>query len=440
MKNFSLFIVMAAFLASCTDSESMQEPSVHDSKSLEAALKPFRTPEDAVEVAMKAIDMLSDVSPESRGNIPRHIDSNTPLRIISSSSKSRSGVSMRDTLMYVVNYADSMGFALVSAVPNTPELIAVTVSGVYNPDESCDNPGFNMYIEDITTFLSQQLLSFEPAIDPDKPPFKPVPQYKEVRDTTWFDKIDNRIRVYWGQSSPEGWECSNGIAGCSNTAVAMLMSYFEHPKRLTLTYKEDGSILNIDWAALKKHNAMGETYKDVIESNCYSYGIHTSLAALCRELGKRSGSTYLTTPKRETSTPINGTIKALRDLGYSVSDMQSYVAGQVADILGNSNSVLLMYGADTANDAGAHLWVCDAVKRYKVHTTVYERNAFMLEGVWKYVEERDEYFQYNFYNWGWGAYQSELSGYFWSDNFKIYDNHEIKYNFNSNVSYIKVML
>ena len=64
----------------------------------------------------------------------------------------------------------------------------------------------------------------------------------------------------------------------------------------------------------------------------------------------------------------------------------------------------------------------------KVHTTVYERNAFMLEGVWKYVEERDEYFQYNFYNWGWGAYQSELSGYFWSDNFKIYDNHEIKYN------------
>ena len=403
----------------------------------------IRSKEDAIEIAQNALILLYD-APRSRNQDFRKIDYLSPIHVLTASSDgsivSRNmtcDAAHNDTLMYVVNYADSMGFAIVSAIPYGPDLIAVTASGSYNPDEPIENPGFNFFMEAATDYLQVQSTSL---ITP--PPFQRVPEYKEVKDTTWFANIDNRVRVYWGQTAPEGTWCDNGYAGCANTAAAILMSHFAFPKRLKLTFLENDLTIDLDWEKLRKHHEMqsGATkYSEKCEPST-----HTMLAYLCRELGHRSHSDYQKWPKRQTPTPWNNTINALRKLGYHVEDKQ-YCEGAFREELKSCDCVLLVSGTDTASkDENAHMWVCDAVKSFHVHTKVYERpgGLYFSDTGWTYVMSYDEYSTFNFFNWGWGTGDSnyELCGYFLDEVFSVHLNGALINNFNKDVRYLKITL
>lgn len=137
-------VSMMLSLPSCTADEpvvdSAQAPETEVSQSTTSR---YRTVEDASRIALDAVSMFDDVLDEKSRGVMRFLDAK-PIKVISG-LRSRSAVN--DTLMYVVNYADSMGFAVVSAVKGTPELIAVTMQGSYDPAEPCDNPGFSMYMD-----------------------------------------------------------------------------------------------------------------------------------------------------------------------------------------------------------------------------------------------------------------------------------------------------
>ncbi len=52
-----------------------------------------------------------------------------------------------DTLMYVFNYDNNQGYALVSTNLATEPLIAVTEQGHLDPSQETDNPGLKLYLE-----------------------------------------------------------------------------------------------------------------------------------------------------------------------------------------------------------------------------------------------------------------------------------------------------
>ena len=49
---------------------------------------------------------------------------------------------------------------------------------------------------------------------------------KEDTVDTW---IEPKLTVSWGQTWHEGDYCPNGVSGCTNTALAQIMTYFEYP-------------------------------------------------------------------------------------------------------------------------------------------------------------------------------------------------------------------
>lgn len=55
-----------------------------------------------------------------------------------------------DTLIYVVNYEDNKGFALISAVDDSQPVLAVVPNGSYDPEIGTDNPGFNLFMDAAT--------------------------------------------------------------------------------------------------------------------------------------------------------------------------------------------------------------------------------------------------------------------------------------------------
>ncbi|MBO7544585.1 MAG: Spi family protease inhibitor, partial [Bacteroidales bacterium] len=68
----------------------------------------------------------------------------------------KSDGSIPDTLMYVFNFADSLGFSIIAADPNIKPILAVTESGNYD-GESSGNEAFDDYMEALKEKLGDRL-------------------------------------------------------------------------------------------------------------------------------------------------------------------------------------------------------------------------------------------------------------------------------------------
>ncbi len=441
MKRLLTFLTSLPLLFSCSYNEPI--PDMHDNMNpTSITVEGLRTPDEAIAIAENALNLISDVSaPHSRKGSIRKVDYTLQAKVIGSRiQKSRTATA--DTLMYVINYTDSMGFALVSALRNTPELLAVTISGSYDSAVPVDNPGFNMYMERTTNYLSYMATQPQSsASGGDRfilDPRKPMPLDSIAVDTLWTNNTPNRVKVYWGQEGWFGDDCPNKKAGCSNTAVAMLMTHFRKPQSLQLTYeeyKDTRPFITLDWDELTKHYSFQSYPWDYC--NNPSYPIHKRISQLCRELGHRSNSSY---NPGETPTPIANTMSVLRSFGYNVRRFEWAFRGIEEDL--SSQTILLMYGTNS-NTNKAHMWLCDAAKCYKCQYRHYQVDPrTIIKGdfnwranlPWELVSEwQSECTLLYFYNWGWAS--KDLCGYFHESNFKVADR-----NYNLNVGYLKVSI
>ena len=59
-----------------------------------------------------------------------------------------------DTLMYVINFADSQGFALISP-DRSEEPWAIVEKGFYNPSQETGNPDFDFYIQQLKEICNE---------------------------------------------------------------------------------------------------------------------------------------------------------------------------------------------------------------------------------------------------------------------------------------------
>ena len=214
-----------------------------------------RTLTEALEIAQEATSLFG--TQESRSGDIRTIDTeNIKYLCLNNNSRSQSD----DTLLYVINYADDNGFAVVSANPNTTGLIAVTEKGTYNPasEEINNNGGMAMFMNMAKMYVS------DPNNELQKSGSATVLEFVENVDTT-DTYIFPKLATKWGQSWPEGRFCSNLLSGCVNTALAQIMAYFEHPIQMNVTYDNaEISVLNLDWSEIKKY--VGSSYSNTANS------------------------------------------------------------------------------------------------------------------------------------------------------------------------------
>lgn len=210
-----------------------------------------------------------------------------------------------------------------------------------------------------------------------------------------------------------GQFCSNGIAGCSNTAVAQIMSYFKHPKTLTLTYpNRDTNTTALDWTSICKHidTRVGYNRDDA----------DLQIGRLARQLGQYSGSNY--DDKSATSTTTKGSRSTLSKLGYTVGNIVSLTPTngvfadddlyEFANIL-SQNKLIFMRGENKGNDG--HAWVIDGCYYVKA---LYRLMATYDGTTWSVFQEMGTYKTcHNHINWGWdGNYNGYFNGWVYNAN------------------------
>ena len=126
----TIFVFISFFsLFSCTTENEL----VYQKHSTTVPVVNKRSLAEALEIAQEAISLLG--TQQSRSGDIRTVDMKN-VQYLSSNKNSRS--QNDDTLLYVINYVDNKGFAVVSANPNTEGLIAVTEKGTYSSTSLTD--------------------------------------------------------------------------------------------------------------------------------------------------------------------------------------------------------------------------------------------------------------------------------------------------------------
>lgn len=403
---FYILILLLVVCASCTTSDlppQMVEPAGTEQTA--------RSIEDAKSVALNALDVFrSDKSRSSENAILQD-----PI-VITSASSSRG--TEADTLLYVFNYSDNEGYAVVSAAKVGTPLLAFVEKGSFNAGGSY-NGGFQMFMNNAAAYVDDQL-SEQNGIGG-------LPLLQTKYETVWNakDEIAPRIKVEWGRNRWEGAFCPNGDAGMEAVAAAQILSYYETPKIVqdyTGTVLSPGVFTSIDWSDIKMHEIANH---DASYSNpnypsaifCFaSNDAHKWLGLLCREVGEHCSTVYKTTGTE--IDPISVIDCLTHYLGNFSFELQKFYSTLSDD---NESVYMLMENYDVKNALksgflylvasdtnGKHYsWIADGYIDAEIYGNVYTSKNGL---VWNLVESHkiDEGL---FVHYNWGDY-GKCNGYF----------------------------
>ena len=383
------FVILISLL-SCADDYKFETNTVNT----EPNESSIRTVADAFEIADQAKDMFFNQS-ETRSGQSRIVDKDN-LRVICN-SKTRSNTS--DTLIYVVNYKDNEGFAIVSAIKGTDELLGITEMGNYD-DAVAENAGLSLFMEMAEEYVKYKTRS-------------PGDPFIEVI-TTLIGSVNPLISVKWGQKFPEGLYCPNTIAGCANTAAIQICSYYQYPTSMNLTFSQrERDQITINWTEVKKHQRGCGSYSS--HTNCTaSENSHKVIAEMARQCGVYADSKYKnngevlsnTTPapytynnyvywsNATTFTYLNrpdslDVVDMIESLGFVRPQPCNYMS-LCTKIPLNLGRPVYMNGKNIDTNNG-HFWVVDGYKYYKDTTINHATEPATTTISFRY---------YNHINWG----------------------------------------
>lgn len=364
---------------------SSEEPAVSSTPPT-SEKSDIRSVEDACNIALAFLEAGNDISASRSEDAIANVK-------IGYGATSRSGAA--DTLFYSVNLANDGGFVLVSAPTAAEPVLAYVENGSYDPAQTTDNPGFNMFIEKSKEYIS--ISSIEPGS-----PGGPVPVKKPY---TLVRNADPKLNIKWGQYFPEGKLFDNGICGCVHTAMAQILSYFEQPTSLKLTYPgHDKNSIDLNWLDIKKHKTSFPNeflYRSHLQDCEASEESHDALSYLCKELRYRNNTDSLS-GSAAFSFQANLTYKTLLP-NKTVTPYSSFSEDCFSTLIScmvSNKAVAHFRGEEWLDDKiNAHAWVCEGGRHYEYHSEIYFANG----------EEDVRNTYYFYFNWGWNG---ALNGYF----------------------------
>ena len=392
MKSFKILlsIVIAAMAFGACSNEIDGEQAMHKMR--------LRSQDEAIQIAENAYSAFLGKSSRATNNMVK--DDGT-FAIKGRASRGQSN----DTIMYVVNFKDDAGFALVSAKPNTEGLIGIAEEGHYTPGEDCNNGAFESYLSNAINYIETQSLSNFPPVDTIiNHPGHPDPG-------TFVDEViasvGPKVKVKWGTGAP----CSNLITNYNHmslcTSIAMALTYFRFHDYFHPTYPGSYGRVPLMWDLMCKHIGGDEGCTEPSDSLELA---HDMIEIMCRQIAHNIN--YLNTDDdidpypRYKCKPLDFDICGLINPYYFYSCID--------------DNMLLVHGISATSSE--YFWLLDG---YKVTRT-------NLPGIPPHTAT------YIHHNW---AADGRCNGYYLEDvyntsNHHSLDNNNNNFNFNANETYI----
>lgn len=388
MKKSIISMMVIALMTACTNQETIESVPVLTEQS--TVNNNIRSYEDALKIAQSSIAMLESSKASSRGiSTGRKIDLNKS-KVVTLDNKTRSDAGIKDTLIYVFNFENNEGFVLISASKNTESVLAITEKGYYNPDEPTEPTGFDMFMD-----LAKLYVSSAPTVEG-----KGGNRLQKDSIGHSFSDIGPYLTVQWGQRNAyvESELFPNNHAGCANVALSQIMSYYEFPSSIQLTYDNSYTYQSLPWSSMKAHNS--GIYHEITWTVCNNTTAHAAIMKLHRQLAEVTQSTILT---YETGTNPNNVKPGIQSLGYSVNDNSINIKSELS-----SQHLIFMYGY--TNNGDGHAWVVDGHREDTQTEYILEGTTVGNKILWTIVSQQ-VLGTYDYYHINWGD-NGVSNGYF----------------------------
>lgn len=410
MKKQFFITLLGLSLVACNSDEFL--PQANDDVEV-LPMENLRTETEAIEIATKGLNEFYPVKSRSA----RDLSGMNVVMLQSPASRSNED----SNPLYVVNFGNESGYAIVSAAKDREPLLAVTESGSITSLDEIDNPGLRLFVDGAMK-LQKDTTARVPTPGGDGGELVDI-----FRNDTIFQsntKVEPRITVKWGQRYPEGMLCPNGICGCVATAGAQALSYFEYPETLNLTFPERKSdMISLDWENLKR-----------LETPSFYLGEYEiQLASLCRELGYRINANY------SNSNVTTANIFKLRNYFNELLPSNKFIVSGIISSKPKTNADLgngiMVIQANQSGEAIGHAWVIDGYiyKKYTVY--VYYHKIDSANETLERKFDKEEL--YSSMNWGWNG---KDNGYFkiHAASISKMDDNTVTYYFNENFYYFTI--
>ena len=420
MKKKHLFLSLSLIigsmsLSSCsnedelTDFTSMNEANKTVNSSSSDYLKYKRSPEEAEDLVL---DFLSEVSAQQvMSSKKRLLKQATPkianVEALSKSSSMKRGklkdiepVSGIDTLLYMVNFTDDSGFAIVAADKRTDPLIAFIDEGNYSADDLAteENVGFLLALE---SAIDNELADIEAYNEDSVTQTNHYqPKLKDLDTKGWTINTikEPLLKTNWGQHSPYNNYCptylnqegdpQHALTGCVITALAQMLSYYQIVTDIPYVESDPQIQTTLHWSQIiqDSQNLNGRLYSYLTPQSAHE------VACLMRYLGTCIKMKY----------GLNGTKAAKEDAtnflkvkGLNVSKWADFKESRIINTL-SQNYIMFGHGCGERktflgifNDyKDGHIWIYDGY----LNATKDNKTLNMVHCNWGWDGRRNGYY------------------------------------------------
>ncbi len=411
-------------ILSCTKNAALQQESAHTINS------------HTIPVA-QAIENLNRFL-ESENNFRTKLSADYSIEVIPSSCiGTKSTESYCDSLLYIINFSDDNGYAVLAADDRiSSSVIAVTEKGAlsikdfkkFQDDVIIPSDTLKLYDEDLDDYLvgdytgdgqedSVKIINNSPIIadmildyaegelsknkerefvDTINDGTGNVKMTVEHSTTQYYEeKVTPLLADFndWTQDGFFSYLCPivfkrKTACGCVNLALAYIMTFWKFPD----IYEIDG--YKIDWEGLRKPFSRITAI--------------SSAAILLRHMGKINLSIYL---PRGTFTFPSLAAKYLSNSLYENVEYIDYDTQKVVKALNNGCPIMIC-SIPTEGITSSHAWVIDGYKDLHEYTTI----KHYKNGIYQYSNYTSRTINLIHCNFGWGA---DGNGYFTSGVFDL---------------------
>lgn len=342
-----LMLLTAVILPSCSD-----EPVTQTTQPGETHVQnPHRVP---LNQALGYADaLLSQIEGETATRSGRLVSSIKYLT--QPTTRSTSGSSVIDTALYLINYANDEGFAILAADDRLHPIYAISESGSLSIEDTVENKGLALFLQDISTdiaYISEgDSIKIKPGIGGGFDP--PINLDKDHTFTTLYDIkpwLNYHQRRFF-QGYPYNKYCpiqtkdgvqQTCVVGCVPLACAQIMSFYKWPE----TFKGK----SLHWENINQGGTLisNNEFKDDFPWFLNQIGLF-----LDAEYGIDG-----------TGCSVKNVTERFHNFGYSkLSNPKMLSKNSCISEL--SHGPLLVYGSNINPSQAAHCWVIDGLYCYK---------------------------------------------------------------------------
>lgn len=278
---------------------------------------------------------------------------------VTNSTDTKSGDSNSlDTTLYVVNFSDNSGYAILMADrrSQTP-IIGIADKGNLSTNEIPENSNLCAYLINTDIALSRAIVG-PPTPSDTLQDIIPPEYYIEFTPWELVSYVDPLIESEWGQNYPyylhlDQIDGQFPPVGCVATAVAQIMGYYKRPS-------------GYDWAQLVQYNF----YDDFFISD----NLKNQFGTLFKTLGERLDMNY---SLKGSGAPSENVPPTLRSYGYSSGELEGYSLDKIKSELVSMRPVyidgyaikeevwentFLWFGKYVTKYSEGHAWIIDGFK------------------------------------------------------------------------------